>query len=54
LLAGQSDRLVPPALTLGMKDKVRDTESVQLAGVGHITVTQAPDDVAWHIRCFLA
>lgn len=53
LLAGACDRLVPSALTVGMKDAIRDTESAVLAGVGHITCVQAPKEVADHLQRFL-
>ncbi|HEY8337249.1 MAG TPA: alpha/beta hydrolase [Tardiphaga sp.] len=53
LLAGACDRLVPSALTVGMKNAIRDSESVVLAGVGHITCVQAPAEVADHLQRFL-
>ena len=53
LVAGQCDRLVPPALTLGMTSDIVRSECVVLEGVGHITCVQAPADVANHLRRFL-
>lgn len=53
LVAGQCDRLVPPALTLGMASDIVRSEGVMLEGVGHITCVQAPADVANNLRRFL-
>jgi pimeloyl-ACP methyl ester carboxylesterase len=54
LLAGQCDRLVPPALTLGMKDDIQHAETAVLEGLGHIKYVQAPDELAHHLCRFFA
>jgi len=54
LLAGAADRLVPSALTLGMKQDIAKSECVVLDGVGHVACTQAPQAVADHLRRFLS
>jgi pimeloyl-ACP methyl ester carboxylesterase len=54
LLAGGADRLVPPALTTGMKDDIARSECAVLDGVGHITCVQAPQAVADRLRQFLS
>jgi len=53
LIAGDADRLVPAALTLSLADLIRDTRSVRLPEVGHLSLTQAPRIVAAHLREFL-
>jgi pimeloyl-ACP methyl ester carboxylesterase len=52
LLAGELDRLVPPALTLGMRRWLAQAEPVQLEGVGHATALQAPALLAEHLIRF--
>lgn len=54
LLAGALDQVVPPALTLSLANAIAGARSVVLPGVGHLTVTQAPADVAQHLIDFLA
>lgn len=46
LLAGGSDRLIPPDLTRAMMDDIVGSAFVTLDGVGHITYIQAPQQVA--------
>lgn len=55
LLAGEVDRLVPCAVTLGMQAQLPQAQRVLLAGVGHATALQAPETLAEHlIRFFTA
>ena len=51
LVAGELDRLVPPALTLAID--APNACSVVLPGVGHLSYVQAPAQLAPHIRRFL-
>jgi pimeloyl-ACP methyl ester carboxylesterase len=54
LLAGTADRLVPAQLTLSLKDHIgAPAKTVLLPGVGHLSVAQAPREVAVHLREFL-
>ena len=53
LIAGDADRLVPPDLTLALADVIRDTRTVRLPEVGHLSLAQAPQVVAAHLREFL-
>jgi pimeloyl-ACP methyl ester carboxylesterase len=53
LIAGAADRVVPAALTLSLAQSLRDTRSVLLPEVGHLSLTQAPQVVAGHLREFL-
>ena len=52
LLAGALDRVVPPAVTLGMAQAIPNCEAVRLPGVGHAASIQAPETIAAHIRRF--
>lgn len=52
LLAGELDRVVPAAVTLGMATAIPSCESVSLPGVGHAGSIQAPEAIAGHIRRF--
>lgn len=54
LIAGAADRIVPAALTLSLADCIRDTRSIVLPGVGHLSLAQAPGVVAAHLSEFLA
>lgn len=54
LLAGDLDRVVPPAVTLAMAQRIPDARSAVLPGVGHATALQAPAGVAGHLIRFLA
>lgn len=53
LIAGAADRVVPAALTLSLAQTLRDTRSVVLPDVGHLSLAQAPQAVAAHLREFL-
>lgn len=53
LIAGDADRLVPAELTLSLAGLIRDTRSVRLPEVGHLSLAQAPQVVAAHLREFL-
>lgn len=53
LIAGAADRVVPAKLTLSLADHLRDTRAVVLPGVGHLSLAQAPQVVADHLRDFL-
>ncbi|VTU28401.1 Haloacetate dehalogenase H-1 [Variovorax sp. PBS-H4] len=54
VMAGTADRLVPAELTLSLKDRVGGAvRTVLLPGVGHLSVAQAPKEVASHLREFL-
>ena len=53
LIAGDADRLVPAELTLSLAGFIRDTRSVRLPEVGHLSLAQAPQVVAAHLREFL-
>lgn len=52
LLAGELDRVVPAAVTLGMAQEMGQAEPVLLQGLGHAGALQAPELVAGHIRRF--
>jgi len=52
-IAGAADRVVPGALTLSLAQHLRDTRSVVLPDVGHLSLAQAPQEVAGHLREFL-
>ena len=53
LIAGAADRVVPASLTLSLAGLLRDTRSVVLPEVGHLSLAQAPQVVAAHLREFL-
>jgi pimeloyl-ACP methyl ester carboxylesterase len=53
LVAGELDRIVPPAITLGMSEQIKDCTQVLLEGVGHATALQAPAELASRIIDFL-
>lgn len=53
LLAGEFDQVVPTGLTLGMAPRLRHSEQVLLAGVGHATALQAPQALADELLRFL-
>jgi pimeloyl-ACP methyl ester carboxylesterase len=53
LLSGELDRIVPPAITLGMSGQISDCRQALLEGVGHATALQAPTKVASLIVDFL-
>ena len=53
LIAGAVDRIVPVELTLSLGQYIRDTRSVVLPDVGHLSLAQAPKLVARHLREFL-
>ena len=53
LLAGELDRVVPPAVTLSMATRIRGAAAVQLPGIGHATALQAPELLARHLVAFL-
>ena len=54
LIAGELDRVVPHTLTLSLSQAIRDTRSIVLPGVGHLSLAQAPAQVAAHLREFLS
>ena len=54
LIAGALDRVVPAALTLSLAGAIAGTQSILLPEVGHLTVTQAPAEMARHLIDFLA
>lgn len=54
LLAGELDRIVPPAITFDMAAQIRDCSRFLLDGVGHATALQAPVAVASCLVDFLA
>lgn len=53
LLAGELDRVVPPAVTLAMAGRIPHARTAVLPGVGHATALQAPALLAQHIAAFL-
>ncbi|MDH6590326.1 pimeloyl-ACP methyl ester carboxylesterase [Variovorax sp. TBS-050B] len=53
VLAGELDRVVPPAVTLAMAGRIRGADAVLLPGVGHVGAMQAPEVLAHHIVRFL-
>ena len=53
VLTAELDRVVPPAVTLDMADRIRGARSALLPGVGHATALQAPALLAQHIERFL-
>lgn len=53
LVAGELDRVVPSAVTLGMAARIRGAQTALLPGVGHATALQAPEQLASHILPFL-
>lgn len=50
LVAGELDRVVPPAVTLSMAERLRDAQIALLPGIGHATALQAPDLL---VRCLV-
>ncbi|WP_225782868.1 alpha/beta fold hydrolase [Xenophilus sp. Marseille-Q4582] len=52
VLAGELDRVVPPALTVALGQAIPGARVVLLPGVGHAAAVQAADQVAAHIRDF--
>jgi pimeloyl-ACP methyl ester carboxylesterase len=53
VLAGELDRVVPPAVTLAMSDRIRGADAALLPGIGHVTAMQAPEVLAHHLVRFL-
>lgn len=53
-LAGELDRVVPPALTLALARAINGCRAVVLPGVGHATALQAPEALAAELARFLA
>ena len=53
VLAGELDRVVPPAVTLAMSGRIRGADAAMLPGIGHVTAMQAPEVLAHHIVRFL-
>jgi pimeloyl-ACP methyl ester carboxylesterase len=53
LLAGELDRVVPPAVTLAMAQRIRGAKLAPLPGIGHATALQAPELLARHLVRFL-
>ena len=54
LIAGAEDRVVPAALTLSLSALVRNSRSVVLPEVGHLSLAQAPAEIDRLLRDFLA
>lgn len=54
LIAGALDQVVPAALTLSLANAIPGARTIVLPEVGHLTVTQAPGDMARHLIDFLA
>lgn len=53
LVAGELDRVVPPAVTLAMARRIPGAACALLPGVGHATALQAPEALARHLVPFL-
>jgi 3-oxoadipate enol-lactonase len=53
VLAGELDRVVPPAVTLAMAGRIHGAEAVLLPAIGHVAALQAPEVVAHHLVRFL-
>ena len=53
VLAGELDRVVPPAVTLAMAARIRGADAALLPAIGHVTAMQAPAVLAHHIVRFL-
>ena len=53
VLAGELDRVVPPAVPLSMAARIRGAASAVLPGTGHATALQSPELLARHIVRFL-
>ena len=53
LIAGDADRIVPAAITMGMSRHIRECRQLLLAGVGHASCVQSPAEVASAIRHFV-
>lgn len=53
LLAGDADRVVPPALTFALAAEIGSCWKLLLKGVGHATCLQAPAEVARAVTCFI-
>ncbi|MBS0452766.1 MAG: alpha/beta hydrolase [Proteobacteria bacterium] len=54
VLAGELDRVVPPAVTLAMAGRIRGADAALLPAIGHVTAMQAPEVLAHHIVRFLS
>jgi pimeloyl-ACP methyl ester carboxylesterase len=52
VIAGELDRVVPPALTLSLGSQLPRCTSLLLADVGHATALQAPQALAAHLVHF--
>ena len=52
VIAGELDRVVPPAITLSLGSRLPLCKSVLLADVGHATALQAPQALASHLVHF--
>jgi pimeloyl-ACP methyl ester carboxylesterase len=53
VIAGSADRMTPPAAARDLADALVDREFVELSGVGHNLMTDAPDVVNETIAAFL-
>lgn len=53
IVAGEADRLIPPAHTLSLAREIADAHTAILPGVGHVGTLQAPDSVAREVLAFL-
>ncbi|MEZ0496395.1 alpha/beta fold hydrolase [Sphingomonas sp. IW22] len=54
ILAGQEDRLCPPAVQQEMASAMPDAELILIDGVGHFAPIEDPDTVAIHVATWLA
>ncbi|HUP10030.1 MAG TPA: alpha/beta hydrolase [Caldimonas sp.] len=53
VIAGDLDRVVPPQLTMQLADAIPGCERRMLPGIGHVSVMQAPEQVAAALTDFL-
>lgn len=53
VLTGEADAVVPPSVTLSIAERIPQSRSIVLAGVGHATAMQAPALVAAALSEFL-
>lgn len=53
VLAGELDRVVPPAVTLAMAGRIHGADAVLLPAIGHVSALQAPEVLAHHLIRFL-
>lgn len=51
-IAAALDRVVPPAITLALADRIPGAQRVILEGAGHAAAVQMPEVIAHHLREF--